>query len=178
VDILLPMSGRIGNPLRYLSVEMRNGGPGIEDATSASYFLSELLNDTSRAEEFLVTETHFTNLAAHCAKLAFGVMPCVLSPETFVLYIMVVLKSQFSTPELSVRRVGDNFKVGTMECLCLSLPRSSKSPELVQLLQDHAFQPSCPGDSGELREKREETAMACLKYIEVSRHILHLFLCE
>lgn len=65
--------------------------------------------------------------------------------------------------------------IGAMECLLLSLPRSSKSPELVQLLREHAFQPSSPEDSDELRGKREETAKECLKYIEVSHNTLRAF---
>jgi len=77
--LLSPVRRRDG-PLTYLGFwysELENNDPTL---TPASRYLSELLNDASRAAEFLLTETHFTNFALHCAKLAFGVMPCVLSP--------------------------------------------------------------------------------------------------
>jgi len=48
--------------------------------------------------------------------------------------------------------------------LRLALPRSSKFPELVQILRDHTFQSSSPYDW--LQKEREETTIACLKYIE------------
>jgi len=38
-------------------------------------YVSELLNDPSRAAEFLVTEQKFTDFALLCGKIAFGVLP-------------------------------------------------------------------------------------------------------
>ena len=60
----------------------------------------------------------------------------------------------------------DDFEATTLQCLCLALPRSSKSPELVKLLRSNAFQLGPPDDA--LRKEREETVTASLKYIEVS----------
>jgi len=57
--------------------------------------------------------------------------------------------------------------------LRLALPRSSKSPELVQLLRDHTFQSHPLNDS--LQNEREETAIACSKYIEVSSALQPVF---
>jgi hypothetical protein len=50
-DLLLPVSGENQGPLEYLP--MRSGDPQMGDTTPDSCFLSEL-NDTSRAEEFLL----------------------------------------------------------------------------------------------------------------------------
>jgi len=130
-NILWPVT-KPNSPLRYLNIWTPHSRP-------ASRHLSKLLNDPSRAAEFLVSETHFTNLAIRCAKLAFGVTP----PESCF---------------------WDDFE--SMLCLRLSLSHSSKSPELVQLLRNHAFQPSFPNDSDMLRKQRGETARMCLKYIK------------
>jgi hypothetical protein len=62
--------------------------------------------------------------------------------------------------------VADLFEATTLQCLCLALPRSSKSPELVKLLRSNAFQLGPPDDA--LRKEREETVTASLNYIEVS----------
>ena len=66
-------------------------------------------------------------------------------------------------------RFWEHLRVCNYGCLRLSLPRSSKSPELVQLLRDHVFQPT--SWRGGLRNERKETAMVCLKYIEVSSNM-------
>ena len=77
---------------------------------------------------------------------------------------MIILTTQFSPPETA--DVGDDFEFTMLECLCLSLPRSSKSPELVQLLQHYAFQLGPSNDN--LPMEREEMVEASLMYIEVS----------
>ena len=59
--------------------------PGFADVSPPFRYLSNLFNDASRAAEFLVTETHFTNIAVLSAKLAFRVIPYVLAPQISVL---------------------------------------------------------------------------------------------
>jgi len=49
-----------------------------DDTPPPFRYLSELLNDPSRAAEFLVTEKHFANFSFLCAGLAFGQMPYVV----------------------------------------------------------------------------------------------------
>jgi len=73
-------------------------------------------------------------------------------------------KTQISRPQRA--DLADDFEVTTLQCLCLSLPRSSKSPELVQLLRSNAFQLGPPNDG--VRKEREEIVTASLAYIEVS----------
>jgi hypothetical protein len=77
---------------------------------------------------------------------------------------MIILTTQFSLPETT--NVVDDFEFTILECLCLSLPRSSKSPELVQLLRRYALQLGPPNDK--YPTEREETIRASLRYIEVS----------
>jgi hypothetical protein len=77
----------------------------------------------------------------------------------------------YSKNQLEISRpqradLADDFEVTTLQCLCLSLPRSSKSPELVQLLRSNAFQLGPPNDG--FRKEREEIVTASLTYIEVS----------
>lgn len=49
-----------------------------KDIPPPSHYLSELLEDPSRAAEFLVTEEHFANFALLCAKFVFGETPHVV----------------------------------------------------------------------------------------------------
>jgi hypothetical protein len=74
-DIVWPITIQ-NNSTKYLTIWFSHHWEDVD--SPLSHYLSELLNDTSRAMEFLVTETHFTNFAILCAKVAFGVMPYVL----------------------------------------------------------------------------------------------------
>lgn len=84
----------------------------------------EIFSDASRAAEFLVIESSFTNLALFWAKRMLGVLSYVLLPPNTV--------DNSIWPRISAhpKTERDLF----MECLCLCLPRCSKSPGLLQNL--------------------------------------------
>jgi len=92
--------------------------------------------------------------------------------------IPTTLTTPFSRPERT--NVVYDFESTILKCLCLSLPRSSQSLELVELLRfqdsDHEFQRHFPNRNF-LREHKE-TVRASFKYIEVSPNVQRaVFLC-
>ena len=74
MDILSPVTKQ--NKDSHLTVWLSHHWK--DDIPQPSRYISELLNDPSRAAEFQVTEKHFTNFALLCAKIACGEMPYVV----------------------------------------------------------------------------------------------------
>ena len=74
MDILSPVTKQ--NKDSHLTVWLSHHWK--DDIPQPSRYISELLNDSSRAAEFQVTEKHFTNFALLCAKIACGEMPYVV----------------------------------------------------------------------------------------------------
>ena len=74
MDILSPVTKN--NKDSYLTVWLSHHWE--DDVPPPSRYISNLFNDPSRAAEFLVTEKHFTNFALLCAKVASGMIPCVV----------------------------------------------------------------------------------------------------
>jgi hypothetical protein len=70
IDILSPITTQNGGS--YLTIWLSHHWK--EDIPPPFRYVSELLQDPSRAAEFLVTEIKFTDFALRCAKIAFGVM--------------------------------------------------------------------------------------------------------
>jgi len=98
------------------------------DYSPALDYLSEIFSDASRAAEFLVTESNFIDLALFWAKRILGVLSYVLLPPNTI--------DSSIQPRILVSAHPQTERDLFMECLCLCLPRCSKSPGLIQLLRD------------------------------------------
>lgn len=79
------------------------------------------------------------------------------------------LTTTFSRPERT--KLVDDFESTISGCLCLSLPRSSKSLELVQTLQHCVSRPRFDGFPNEEFIMTKKAAWATLTYIEVSSNV-------
>jgi len=71
IDIISPVTKQYKGSYLTLWLSYHWG----DDISLPFCYVSELLNDPSRAAEFLVTEKKFTDFALLCGKIAFGVLP-------------------------------------------------------------------------------------------------------
>ena len=129
MDILSPVTKQ--NKDSYLTVWLSYYWK--DNIPPPSHYISALFNNPSWAGEFLVTEKisqtlHFSVLRSHLERYLMVFSPC----STYDYSNNLILTTTFSRPERT--NVVDDFESKILGCLCLSLPRSSKSPELIQLL--------------------------------------------